>query len=299
VNAEKNRIKLMPAVLLAVILASTAVAQSAAGLVRSGNQLYKSGDYKGAIEKYEQALSEKPAAARPQFDKANSLYQLKDLPGAMDLYRQVAAESKDMKMVTKAKYNLGNCHFNQGAAQADSNVKKAIDEMKTAIGYWRDVLDIEPDNEKAARNIEVARLTIKDLLDRQKNKSEPNRPSDANNPQQQNKQKQQQQPAEPNQASQQKQQQGQSGEPNEPNQAEQQQQQTQAGEPNETDRQHKQAQKAAEPNETQQQQAQQQQQQKAEAPDATVQQILDREQRQRQQRQLMQALRYKKVDKDW
>ena len=275
------------AALLSVVLGWAAGAQSPAALVRSGNHLYNSGDYKGAIDKYERALTEAPAAAEPQFDKANSLYQLDDLSAAAELYRQVGAESKDMKMVTKAKYNLGNCHFDSGARQADSDVQKAIDEMKTAIGCWRSVLDIDPKNEKAARNIEVARLTIKDLLDRQKNQPEPNQPQDANSQNQQGQQnQQQQQPAEPNQMDQQQ----------------QQQQQAQSNEPNQADRQQQQAQSGEEPNGPQQQQAQQrqqQEQQEAEAPDATAQQILDREQQQRQQRQMMQRMRYQKVEKDW
>ena len=31
--------------------------------------------------------------------------------------------------------------------------------------HWRAALDINPDNAEAARNIEVARLTIKDIID--------------------------------------------------------------------------------------------------------------------------------------
>ena len=115
----------------------------------------------------------------------------------MNLYRQVAAESKDMNLVAKAKYNLGNCSFQQGSKQRDSNLQKAIEDMETAIAHWRGVLDIEPKNEKAAKNIEVARLTIKDILDQLKNQQQqqdPNQPQDPNQSKQQQDQQQSQQP---------------------------------------------------------------------------------------------------------
>jgi Ca-activated chloride channel family protein len=77
-----------------------------------------------------------------------------------------------MALVAKAKYNLGNCFFQRGSKQRDSDLQKALDDMKTSIDYWRQVLDLDPKNEKAARNIEVARLTIKDLLDQLKKQQE-------------------------------------------------------------------------------------------------------------------------------
>ncbi|MHC4361171.1 MAG: tetratricopeptide repeat protein, partial [Planctomycetota bacterium] len=96
-----------------------------------GNQLYGQGKFDEAIKQYDQALIDRPEALEPKFNKASSYYRLDDLGQAMNLYREVAAESKDMKLVTKAKYNLGNCSFQQGSKQRDSNLQKAIEEMET------------------------------------------------------------------------------------------------------------------------------------------------------------------------
>ena len=101
-------------------------ADSAGTLVREGNGLYADGEYTEAINKYNEALVERPEALRPKFNKANGYYRLDDLGEAMDLYQEVAAESKDMSLVAKSKYNLGNCFFQRGSKQRDSDLNKAL-----------------------------------------------------------------------------------------------------------------------------------------------------------------------------
>ena len=258
--------------MLVLYIAQAALADSAIVSTSQGNKLYKQGEFNEAINNYDQALLDAPGALEPKFNQANSYYRLDDLNKAMDLYRQVAAESKDMKVVAKAKYNLGNSYFQQGTKQKDSNLQKAIDEMKTAIGSWRSVLDIDQENKKAAKNIEVARLLIKDLLDqlnKQQQQQDPNQPQDPNQQQQQNSQQ------DPNQPQDQQQQQAAEQDPNQPQDPNQSQDQQQK-----------------------QQQEDQKQQQQA-APDTTAQEILDKEQRRRKERQILQRGSWQKVEKDW
>jgi len=274
--------------LLVVVIAQASFADSARVSTSTGNKLYKQGNFNEAINSYDQALLEAPGAPEPKFNQANSYYRLDDLSKALDLYRQVAAESKDMKLVAKSKYNLGNSYFQQGSKQKDSNLQKAIDDMKTAIGSWRGVLDIEPENKKAAKNIEVARLTIKDLLDQLKNQQkqqDPNQPQDPNRPQDPNQQSQQQQNSQqdPNQSQDQQQQQQAAGQdpnqPQDPNQAKNQQQQKDDAK--------------------EQEKAKEQKEQQQIVPDTTAQEILDQEQRRRKERQLLQRGPWQKVEKDW
>jgi tetratricopeptide (TPR) repeat protein len=237
--------------------------------VRQGNQLYAQGKFNKAIDSYEQALLEKPHVLEPKYNKANSYYRLDDLAEAMDLYKEVAAESKDMELVSKAKYNLGNCYFQRGSKQRDSDLQKALEDLKTSITNWRQVLDIDPKNEKAAKNIEVARLIIKDIIDqlnKQKQQQDPNQPQDPNQGQAQ------QQPKDLKQ------------DPNQPQDPNQSQQQKTSGQ---------------DPNQSQEQQQAQQKKQEKNAPDTTAQEILDKEQRQKKQRQILQRSGYQKVEKNW
>ncbi|MHC4571958.1 MAG: tetratricopeptide repeat protein [Planctomycetota bacterium] len=271
-NEKKSKIIIVALLLSGFI--RPAWSKSAQVSLRQGNNLYAQGNFNEAINKYNQALIEKPQAPEPKFNKANSYYRLDDLGKSLDLYREVAADSKDMKLVTKAKYNLGNCYFQQGSKQKDSDLQKALEDLQTSISYWRQVLDIEPENEKAARNIEVARLIIKDIID------------------QLNKQKQQQKDSrqDPNQPQQQQ-------------QDKQEQPKPQSADPNQQEQQQQQAGSQQDPNEQQEQQSRQQkeqpEQQQTTTPDTTAQEILDKEQRQRKMRQMLQRPRWQKVEKDW
>ncbi len=274
---------------LLVAAASVQAADPTAQAIREGNALYAEGQFTEAINKYNEALVERPTAIEPRFNKANGYYRLDDLGEAIDLYQEVAAESKDMGLVAKAKYNLGNCFFQRGTKQRDSDLQKALEDMETSITYWRGVLDIEPENQKAAENIEVARLTIKDILDQIKQQQEQQRQQDQQGQQNQ----QQQQQGQDQQQQGQRAEQDQSGSQPDPNQP-QDENQGQSAEPKQ------------DPNQTQQeqqpqsQQAQQQQQdQEVVVPDSTAQEILDREQRQKQQRQILQRGQMPRVEKDW
>ncbi|HSW00947.1 MAG TPA: VWA domain-containing protein [Sedimentisphaerales bacterium] len=276
-RTSKTRLQTSSSVLiLLAVLASGARADSSRQTLREGNGLYADGKYSEAINKYNDALVERPQAMEPKFNKGNSYYRLDDLGEALDLYQEVAAKSKDMKLVAKAKYNVGNCFFQRGAKQRDSDLQKAVDDMKTSITHWRQVLEIDPKNEKAARNIEVARLTIKDILDQIKNQQDQQDPNQPRQPQQDPNQPQDSDPAQDSQ------------QPQDPNQAEQ---GAQPQDPNETKDQDQQP-------EPQQGQEPQPSEQKFE-PDATAQEIIDNEQRQKKEREMLQRARYREVDRDW
>jgi len=274
-----NEKKYRPIAVLLVVLVSAqgVLVEAAQTLTQQGNKLYAEGNFNEAVNQYDQALVETPQALEPRFNKANSYYRLDDLDKAADLYKEVAAKARDMKLVTNAKYNLGNCYFQQGAKQRDSDLQKALNDYKTSITHWRSALDIEPENKKAAKNIEVARLIIKDILD-QINKQQ--QQQDANQPQDPNQSQQQQQ----NRQGQDQNRQNAPKDPNQPQDPNQGQEQSKARDTNKSD---------------EQQQAAQQEKGQQAAADATAQEILDREQHQKKQRQILERGRYQKVEKDW
>ncbi len=274
--AESLRLIVHLTLILLAVPASGAQRGSVREMLRQGNGLYGNGRYGEAINRYNDALVEQPQALEPKFNKANGYFRLDDLGEAVDLYQEVAARSKDMQLVAKAKYNLGNCFFQRGAKQRDSDLQKAVDDMKTSITYWRQVLEIDPKNEKAARNIEVARLTIKDILDQlkkqqqdQQNQQDPNQPQPQG---QQQKQDQSQPQPDPNQ-------------PPDPNQT-----QPQAGDQDPNQPQDRQE---SEP-QSQEQESRQPQQV---APDATAQEIIDDEQRQKKEREISKGEPYNRSRK--
>jgi len=162
---KARKLKTIVIIAMILVISRPTFAGSVDDIVQQGNNLYNKGNFNEAIKEYDQALINQPQTIEPKFNKANCYFHLDDLAQAIDLYNEVAAESKDMQLVEKAKYNLGNCYFQQGSKQKDSNLQKAMADMQTSIVCWRSALEINPENQKAAKNIEVARLIIKDIID--------------------------------------------------------------------------------------------------------------------------------------
>ena len=280
-------------ILLMLTGAAPLWAASAKSLVKQGNQAYANGDYLKAVEQYDQALADTPKAVVPLFNKANSYYHMDDLDEAIELYRNVDLKGKDMSLVEKARYNLGNCVYQQALKQRDSDLQKAVDLMKNGISHWQRTLKVNPDNPRAGRNIEVARLTIKDIMDQiNQQQNDPNQPQDPN---------QQQQPSD--QQKQDQQEHNQSQDPNQP-QDQQENQDPNDGDPNDPQPQPPEQNKdeGKDPNASPEPQPQPDQSQEKEdevKQDMTAQAILDKEQRQNDERKKRQRSSYQKVDRDW
>ncbi|MBN1764414.1 MAG: tetratricopeptide repeat protein [Sedimentisphaerales bacterium] len=156
--------------LLVLVLYSVTGADT--DFIEQGNRLYGQTEYNEALKQYEQAELDGPAQPILAFNQANCYYKLEDYARAIDLYQQVSSQSKDMSLVAQAKYNLGNCHYQQGQKQIDSDLQKAVEGMTTSIRYYREALDLNPEDEDARRNIAVVRLQMKDLMDRLKKQQE-------------------------------------------------------------------------------------------------------------------------------
>lgn len=275
------------AVFLLLAVASVCQAETAAQAVRAGNRAFAGKDWQAAITAYERAAAIDPASQVPQFNKSGALYESGDFKAAADGFRAVAGESRDLPIVAKAKYNLANCAFKEGLRQKDSDLKKAIESIQQAIVGWREVLTIQPDNQKARGNIDKAALLLKQLMDEQKKKQD-EQSKDPNSQNQQQKQDGQQD----TQQKQQKQQQQQ-----DPNNSDQKQDQNKQAQDKKDQQANKQEDKKDEEKKDAQQQKAEQEQKKA--PDATAEQILADEQDRKKELQPNQQGGYQPVDQDW
>ena len=88
-----------------------------------------------------------------------------DYGEAERLFRQVDRTARDLELVAAARYNLGNSKFRQGMAQRESDVQQALAALQASVAFYQGALELAPDDQEAARNIEVVRLAIKDILD--------------------------------------------------------------------------------------------------------------------------------------
>jgi Ca-activated chloride channel family protein len=197
--------------LLAFILVPRlARADAAHQAVTEGNTLYRQQHYREAAQQYAKAAEQRPETPEIDFNLGNAAYQQQDYAKALEHYNR-ALQTTDPALESQTKYNLGNVNYQQ-ALQALANPQKAAEHLQTAMTYYRDSLEVDPQQPTARYNLELAHRLLQHLQqqqDQQQNQQNQHRDQNA----QQDQQNQQQQ----NQQDQPDQQQAQQNQP-EPNQ---------------------------------------------------------------------------------
>jgi hypothetical protein len=151
---------------------SDLIADTPGNLVSKGNESFRKGDYKGAVGYYEKASVKKPESSVILFNTGDVLYKKGDFKGAEEYFRKAASKTRELDLEARAWYNMGNCAFRDGQRQADSDLKKALEQYKESVRLYGTALERDSTLTDAALNMEVARLVIKDILDRIKQQEE-------------------------------------------------------------------------------------------------------------------------------
>jgi tetratricopeptide (TPR) repeat protein len=161
----------IPAAVLLLVI-DAARADSPGKLVAKGNGSYNKGDYDRAVEYYEKASVRVPESPVIIFNLGDAFYRKEDYQKAREYFEEAALKSRDLSLEAKAWYNMGNSAFRQGARQLDSDMQKALEFYQESVQYYATALEKNPGLADAAHNMEVARLVIKDLLDKIKKQQE-------------------------------------------------------------------------------------------------------------------------------
>ena len=279
-----------------LVLPAASWAASARGLIRQGNDHYAQGKYDAAAAAYEKALALDGNLAQARYNRACAAYQQGQYDQAIEDYRALAAQSEDPDLALRAKYNLGNSHFQRGQKLAQQQPQAALEDLEQAVEAWRQVQQMAPKHPHVDRNIEVGRLWIRDLkqqIERQEQQpqEDPSEPStsDPNSMQQPQNTSQ----ADPNSLGQ-----------DQPQQQPSRQDSTQEDEPQPQDTQQPQSADAsedeqqAEPTEQPDLSSGEPQDEQLEAVEAKVNDILEQERQARKMRILLRQ-RHQSVEKDW
>lgn len=143
-------------------------------LVNKANKLYQEEKYEEAYEIYKDASILYPDNKKIKFNLADCAYQLKRFREAGDEFaRLTAAKDKDLKQ--KSFYNLGN-------------VFMEAKQYEQAISAYKNALLLNPKDERAKRNLEIAKMM------EQQQKKDKDKNEEDKNKQQQKQQQQQKQP---------------------------------------------------------------------------------------------------------
>ena len=159
----------------------------AAKKVKQGIAHFRAQDFKKAANAFTEADVARPDNDLITFDRACAYAAQGDTEKAAELFR-TAALSRDTRLAVRCNYNLGGLAADQARAVFGEKPQEAAPEVRaeglqllqTAVGHYRDCIELAPDHAEARHNLELIRLWIKQMedlwrqRDRQKQRDEMN-----------------------------------------------------------------------------------------------------------------------------
>jgi Ca-activated chloride channel family protein len=132
------------------LLAAGSFAQNYVSLNNKGNKAYNDGEYKEALDYYNQAEVEQPETPEILYNQGNALIGMGQYEEATEKLQQ-ALTTDDVNLQADAYFNLGNSFFDQQRFQ-------------NAIQMYQKTLEIRPDDLDAKYNLELARNRLKEQM---------------------------------------------------------------------------------------------------------------------------------------
>lgn len=112
-------------------------------LNQDGNEAYSEQAYLEALQLYQSAQIESPELAEPYYNAANAFYRQEDYPAALEQLQMALQYVDEESLAESSLYNLGNSLFNS-------------QELETAIEAYTQALLLDPHDQDAKYNLELA-----------------------------------------------------------------------------------------------------------------------------------------------
>ena len=176
-NRLKRLIPGIAAALLFVCLStSIASAQTVRSHVKEGNTAYEKEHYDDAEAAYKKALEQNPKSKEAQFDLGNSYYKQQRFDDAIKQYGSAGTQMKTPQEKAMTAYDIGNALYRS-------------EKYQDAVNAYRQALKMNPNDDDARYNLQMARLKLKQQQQQNKNQKK----NDKKDQQKQNQQQQNQQ----------------------------------------------------------------------------------------------------------
>jgi tetratricopeptide (TPR) repeat protein len=131
-------------VLMALALLATAYSPSAAEKYnKEGNDAFTQQAYEEALAAYQTAQIKEPELAEPYYNAANALYRQGVYDAALEQLQIALSFADEESLAQNSFFNLGNSSYN-------------AQDLDTAIAAYRESLLINPDDQDAKHNLELA-----------------------------------------------------------------------------------------------------------------------------------------------
>ena len=166
------------AVVLLFSLAGTGRADNPAEAVREGLHWYQSGEFDKARDRFAAAREQFDSgdagkAAVAAFDQACAAHRKGDVAQAREWYLK-AGLAHDKVLAASAHFNLGTLAAEEARRLAGEHPEdvapdkrpEILDQLKGAVASFRHCLELQPENARARRDIELLRQWIKYYSDR-------------------------------------------------------------------------------------------------------------------------------------
>lgn len=146
--------------------------------VANGVKAHESGDFQEALDKFRKADLVEPESPIIQNNLGLSLYKLKDFEKAQEEFEKAYSTSEESIKKSDIQYNLGNSYF-----QSDSLARSII--------HYQKALELNPNNENAKYNLELARAILKEFSEKQEQEQQQQEQQEQNQEEQNQEQQEQ------------------------------------------------------------------------------------------------------------
>jgi Ca-activated chloride channel family protein len=134
----------------------------AARTINSANQLMDEGDFDSAIQSLSGIDAPEKYRDEVDYNLGVGYYRQGNLELASQHFELARNSSRD-RLARDSRFNLGNCRYSAALETAKTDKPAAIELLKNAISEYRSSLRIDPSNDDARVNIELAAKLIKQL----------------------------------------------------------------------------------------------------------------------------------------
>lgn len=141
-------------------------AEGAKKEVKEGNVLYNKGKFDDALKRYEDALLDLPDSDVVNFNMGAALYKTDDYKRAIEHFEK-SLVSDDPSLEQKASYNIGNAKYKYGIGKEETDLQGAIKLLEESLRYYEGAIELDEKDEDAKHNYEFVKKELERLKRKQ------------------------------------------------------------------------------------------------------------------------------------